>query len=49
MVKSVYIGVSGQGDACVGPSPLLKINKSPNEYRGYFLIQNTSLDETRSQ
>ena len=28
----VYIGVLGQGGAPIGPSPLLKINKSPTDY-----------------
>ena len=31
----VYIGVSGQGDASIGPSPLLKINKSPIDQNQY--------------
>ena len=37
MVKSVYIGVSGQGDARVGPSTLLEINKSPTAYHVYII------------
>ena len=28
----LYIGLSGQGGAPTGPSPLLKINKSPTLY-----------------
>ena len=31
-----YIGVSGQGDASIGPSPLLRINKSPTGYIHVF-------------
>ena len=30
----VYRGVSGQGGAPTGPSPLLEINKSPTGWRG---------------
>ena len=34
----VYIGVSGQGDASIGPSLLLRINKSPINIICFYLF-----------
>ena len=31
VLLEVYIGVLGQGGAPIGPSPLLKMNKSPTD------------------
>ena len=34
----VYISVSGQGGAPIGPSPLLKINKSPTALKSFCYV-----------
>ena len=35
----VYIGVLGRGEARIGPSPLLKLNKSPTDHQICILRQ----------
>ena len=35
VIWEVYTGVSGQGGAPIGPSPLLKMTKSPTVHNGH--------------